>query len=126
MTGRFIQYEAINIKPAPFAEWVSTIPPPRVGVVIPIPVIQQVGFIILVFGREAEGIGFGHRPCSPDDLTEGAVVVLGSKGTVGSAHQRDDVSVAVEGREIRSSGAWLVVRYRKQAAYTACSLQRAA
>ena len=47
-------------------------PPPCAGVVIPIPVIEQFGLIILVFGGEPERIGLGHWSGSADDFPEGA------------------------------------------------------
>ena len=45
-----------------FLNWIPVWPPSGARAVIPIPVVEQVGFVVLVLGREPEGIGFGHWP----------------------------------------------------------------
>lgn len=54
-----------------FPDWVSGQPPSSAGVVIAIPVIKQVGFVILGFGGEPEGIEFGQGAGGVEEFDEG-------------------------------------------------------
>ena len=47
-------------------------PPPRARGVIPVSIVKQVAFIVLIFGRKPDGVRLGHRPRSPDDFPERA------------------------------------------------------
>ena len=49
-------------------------------VVIAIAVVKQIALVILILGREAEGIELGHRTGGAEDFTEGAVFVGGAVG----------------------------------------------
>ena len=62
----------IEAKPRALLYRVPADPPSGARVVIPIPVIKQVRLIVLVLGREPEGVGLGHGAGGAEDFPEGA------------------------------------------------------
>jgi hypothetical protein len=53
-------------------DWVLAKPSPCRRIQIPIPVIKQVGLIILVFGAPSKRVHSGHGAGGAEDFTEGA------------------------------------------------------
>jgi hypothetical protein len=77
VASRHVQNVGVEVETSLFGDWIYADPPSRAGIVIPIPVIEQVGFIILILAGEAEGVGLSHGARCAEDFTEGAVFILG-------------------------------------------------
>ena len=58
--------------PAPCSGFSTVRPRRQAAAQIAVPVVDQVGLVILIFGPEPEGIGLGHGAGLADDLPEGA------------------------------------------------------
>jgi len=65
-----------DVVTAIFLVWITVQPRTCGGLDVTNTVIEQVGFIILTFGREPHQIRLCHRPCGADDLTKGPVLII--------------------------------------------------
>lgn len=86
--------------PIEFLKWIPAHPPSRARVVIPVAVVNQVRLIILIFGREPEGVALAQLAGHAHRLTEGAVFVTDGLGAVGGVEERHDIPVAIERNEV--------------------------
>src|SRR6266498_4402217 len=98
--ARIVAHEPIKIRSTFFLQRVPIWPSSGTRVVVAVSVVKQIRFIVLVFGREPEGIGVGHGPGGANDFSEGAILVLGSYQSVHRVHQRRHVSVAIVSAEM--------------------------
>ena len=63
--------------PSPsFLVWVPAQPPPCGRVVKSVAVVEQLAFIILVFGGEPEGVARSRGSCAANHFSEGSVLIL--------------------------------------------------
>ena len=62
----------IEVETRVLANRVPARPSPRARAVVPVSVVEQICFIILVFGRKPKGVRISQIPGPPDDLPEGA------------------------------------------------------
>jgi hypothetical protein len=79
---------------------VSIWPPPCGRVVESVPIIEEAGFLVGVFGGEPDGVVGGHGSCRSDGFPEGAIFVAGGDGGIGRVDQAGDVAIAVIGDEV--------------------------
>src|ERR1043165_6523292 len=62
----FIVRKTVQVPATPFRDWVATEPPSHGGIVAPVTVVEQVGLVVLILGREPQRIGLGHEAAGAD------------------------------------------------------------
>src|SRR6266850_662373 len=121
-----IACERVEIDSARLFDRIPAEPPARAGLIPAVSVVDQVSFLVLVFGREPEGIVSCHGSCGSEQFTEGAVIVVGGDTAVGGIDQRPYVAIAIVGIKAGGGDAAMVGQHGQQPAHSASSLQRPA